>query len=159
VEKSSALSVTSAIFLVTVNIYFGEILRTCVLYSFHNGYGIEFCVTSKNVVFLDIKPHFVPHRRHITSLLQISAGYCYVSFEIFSVASIKNDVSWYVRPCGSCANQRFGGTIASVIRVTRIGELGITLAVTSNRSKLSHSVRSQKTAIFVVTAVKTSNLT
>jgi hypothetical protein len=35
-------------------------------------------------------------------------------------------------------------------RVTRIGELGTTLAVTSNRRKL---------ALFIVTAVKTSNLT
>jgi hypothetical protein len=38
---------------------------------------------------------------------------------------------------------------ASIIRVTRIGELGTTLAVTSNR----------RTAFFIVTAVKTSNLT
>jgi hypothetical protein len=28
----------------------------------------------KNVVFWDIKTKFVPHRRHITSLLQSSAG-------------------------------------------------------------------------------------
>jgi hypothetical protein len=37
---------------------------------------------------------------------------------------------------------------ASIIRLTRIGELRTTLAVTS-----------QKTAFFIVTAVKTSNLT
>jgi demethoxyubiquinone hydroxylase (CLK1/Coq7/Cat5 family) len=37
---------------------------------------------------------------------------------------------------------------ASIIRVTRIGELGTTLAVTS-----------QKTQFFIVTALKTSNLT
>jgi hypothetical protein len=42
--------------------------------------------------------------------------------------------------------------IASIIRVTRISELGTTLAVTSG-------VTSQKTAFFIVTAVKTSNLT
>jgi hypothetical protein len=68
---------------------------------------------------------------------------------------------------------------ASFIRVTRIGELG-TLAVTSNRSTLRflspwwrrrwvppkrrfiqepHGVASQKTPSFIVTAVKTSNLT
>jgi hypothetical protein len=51
-----------------------------------------------------------------------------------------------------------------IIRVTRIGELG-TLAVTSNRRTLRrffqepHGVTSQKTASFIVTAVKTSNLT
>jgi hypothetical protein len=38
----------------------------------------------KNVVFWDIKPHFVPHRRHITSPLQSSADYCYVRFEVFT---------------------------------------------------------------------------
>jgi hypothetical protein len=48
------------------------------------------------------------------------------------------------------------GRIASIIRVTKIGELG-KLAVTSNQEP--HDVTSQKTAFFIVTAVKTSNLT
>jgi hypothetical protein len=68
---------------------------------------------------------------------------------------------------------------ASFIRVTRIGELGTTLAVTSNRRTLrlvtmmkeaqvppkrrylqeAHGVTSQKAPFFIVTAVKTSNLT
>jgi hypothetical protein len=49
---------------------------------------------------------------------------------------------------------------ASIIWVTRIGELGTTLAVTSNRSTLQRTgVTSQKTPFFIVTAVKTSNLT
>jgi hypothetical protein len=53
---------------------------------------------------------------------------------------------------------------ASFIRVTRVGEIGTTLAVTSNRRTLrrnqeSHGVTSQKTQVFIVTAVKTSNLT
>jgi hypothetical protein len=39
---------------------------------------------------------------------------------------------------------------ASIIRVTRVGELGTTKP---------HGVTSQKTAFFIVTAVKTSNLT
>jgi hypothetical protein len=61
---------------------------------------------------------------------------------------------------------------ASIIRDTRIGEVR-TLAVTNNRSSLRrrrvrpkrrflqqpHGVTSQKTAFFVVTVVKTSNLT
>jgi hypothetical protein len=37
----------------------------------------------KNVVFWDIKTQFVPHRIHITSPLQSSAGECYVRFEVF----------------------------------------------------------------------------
>jgi hypothetical protein len=60
--------------------------------------------------------------------------------------------------------------------VTRIGEIGTTLAVTSNRStqhrdnagdfppkrwflQEPHGITSQKTPFFIVTAVKTSNLT
>jgi hypothetical protein len=47
---------------------------------------------------------------------------------------------------------------ASIIRVTGIGELGTTLAVTSN-SRTLHGVTSQKTPFFIATSVKTSNLT
>jgi hypothetical protein len=47
---------------------------------------------------------------------------------------------------------------ASFIRVTRIGELRAVLAVTSNRC-MPHSVTSQKTPFFIVTPLKTSNLT
>jgi hypothetical protein len=59
---------------------------------------------------------------------------------------------------------------AFIIRVTRIGELGTTLDVTSNRHTLRRNiylqyilqepcgVTSQKTPFFVVTVVKTSNL-
>jgi hypothetical protein len=54
----------------------------------------------------------------------------------------------------------------SIIRVRRIGELG-TLAATGNRCTLRRNafiqeplgVTSQKTPFFIVTAVKTSNLT
>jgi hypothetical protein len=56
----------------------------------------------------------------------------------------------------------------SFIRVTRIGELGTTLAVTTNRSTLPtntmcrflqdpYGVTSQKTAFFIVTAVRISD--
>jgi hypothetical protein len=59
---------------------------------------------------------------------------------------------------------------ASIIRATRIGEVGTILAVTSNRQTLRrnpkrqflqepHDVISQKTAFFIVTAVRTSNPT
>jgi hypothetical protein len=52
----------------------------------------------------------------------------------------------------------------SFTRVTRIGELETTIAVTSNRSRLRrntkpHGATSQKTPFFIVTAVKTSKLT
>jgi hypothetical protein len=48
--------------------------------------------------------------------------------------------------------------------VTKIGALGTTQAATSNRrmlrrNKEPHGVTTQKTPFFIVTAVKTSNLT
>jgi hypothetical protein len=57
----------------------------------------------------------------------------------------------------------------TIISVTRIGEMGTTLAVTINQRKLRRNsnyqplhtvcnVTSQKTAFLIVTAVKTSNL-
>jgi hypothetical protein len=33
-----------------------------------------------------------------------------VSFEVFTVVTMKNGVFWDVMPCGSCKNRRFGGT-------------------------------------------------
>jgi hypothetical protein len=53
-----------------------------------------------------------------------------VRFEVFTAVTMKNGVFWDVTPCDSCKNRRFGS--ASFIRVTRIGELGTTLAVTIN---------------------------
>jgi hypothetical protein len=49
---------------------------------------------------------------------------------------MKNDVFWDVTLCGSCKNRRFGELSATFIRVTGIGQLGTTLAVTSNRRTL-----------------------
>jgi hypothetical protein len=46
---------------------------------------------------------------------------------------MKNAAFWDMVLCGSCKNQRFGGTYCLLAR--RIGELG-TLAVTSNYSML-----------------------
>jgi hypothetical protein len=102
---------------------------------------------------------------------------------------IKNAVSWDITQCGSCKNRRFGGLSSSIIRVARISEIGTTLAVNwqpMHRLRLTlflvhwfsshwwwrryippkrrflqepHGVTSQKTVFFVVTVVKTSNLT
>jgi hypothetical protein len=55
--------------------------------------------------------------------------------------------------------------IASIIRLTKIDELGATLAVTTNVAKKQHFLQEphgltyQNTVFFLVTAVKTSNLT
>jgi hypothetical protein len=61
-------------------------------------------VTMKKAVFWNIKPQFVPHRRHITSPLQCPAGYCYVRFEVFTTVTMKNVAFWDVTPCGLCKN-------------------------------------------------------
>jgi hypothetical protein len=58
-------------------------------------------------------------------------GFILIRFEVSTAMTIKNAVFWNVTLCGSYNNQSFGGTIAPIIRVTRIGELGTTLAVTS----------------------------
>jgi hypothetical protein len=34
----------------------------------------------------------------------------YVRFEVFTAVTMKNGVFYYVTPCGSCKNRRFGGT-------------------------------------------------
>jgi hypothetical protein len=59
----------------------------------------------KNIVFWDITPQFIPHRRHITSPLQSC-----VRFEVFTAVTMKNAVFLDATPCGSCMNGRFGGT-------------------------------------------------
>jgi hypothetical protein len=72
---------------------------------------------------------------------------------------VKNAVFWDVTPCGSCKNRRIGGPSASIIKVTRIGELGLTLAVTSNRrtlrrnTKLPHFVFFRGVRRLLVTAI------
>jgi hypothetical protein len=52
----------------------------------------------------------------------------FVRFEVFTAVTMKDTVFWDVTPCGSCKNRRS----ASIIRLTRIGELGKTMAVNSN---------------------------
>jgi hypothetical protein len=56
---------------------------------------------------------------------------------------VKNAVFWDVAPCKSCVNRRFGGTYLLHCRFTQY----------------LHGATSQKTPFFIVTAVKTSNLT
>jgi hypothetical protein len=48
-----------------------------------------------------------------------------VRFEVFTAVTMKNGVFWDVTPFDSCKNRRFGeGPNSSIIRVTRMGELG-----------------------------------
>jgi hypothetical protein len=52
-------------------------------------------ITMKNAVFWDMKPLFIPHRKHITSPLQpVNA---YVRFEVFTAMTMKNVVFWDIK--------------------------------------------------------------
>jgi hypothetical protein len=61
---------------------------------------------------------------------------------ISTLLPLKNAIFWDVAPCRSCVNRRFGGT-------NRLRRL----------TQALHGPTSQKTAFFIVTGVKTSNLT
>jgi hypothetical protein len=66
-----------------------------------------------------------------------------VGFEVFTAVTMKNGVFWDVTPCGSCKYRRFGGTWRLLHQGDKkIGELGTTLAVTSNRRTLMKEVLS-----------------
>jgi hypothetical protein len=54
---------------------------------------------------------------------------------------MKNVVFWDVRPCGTVRTDVSEELSTSFIRVTRIGELGTTLAVTSNRRTLRRNTK------------------
>jgi hypothetical protein len=54
-------------------------------------------VTMKITVFSDIKPQFLPQRRHITSPLQSSASQCSVRFEVFTGVTMKNVLFWDIK--------------------------------------------------------------
>jgi hypothetical protein len=100
---------------------------------------------------------------------------------------MNNAVFWHVTPCGSCKDRRFEEMYHLHHQGDKNGRAKKTLAITSKRSTLwifvpsspilvtlmmvvirsskhrfvqeSHGVTSQKTPFFIVTAVKTSNLT
>jgi hypothetical protein len=71
-----------------------------------------------------------------------------------TITTLKNGVFWVVTPCGSGKNRRFGG-------IWRLLHQGDKNRWTRNNTSLQepHGVTTQKTPFFIVTAVKTSNLT
>jgi hypothetical protein len=62
----------------------------------------------KNAVFWVIETQFVQHRRHITSPTERNLLIVCKIWR-FTAVTMKNTVSWDVRPCGSC-NRGFGRT-------------------------------------------------
>jgi hypothetical protein len=67
-----------------------------------------------------------PRRRHSSSSDN-------VRFEVFTAVTVKNGVFRDVTPCGFVRTDVLKELSASIIKVTRIGELGTTLAITSNQ--------------------------
>jgi hypothetical protein len=64
-----------------------------------------------------------------------------VRFEVFTAVTVKNGVFWDVTPVALLRTDVSEEPSASFIRVTRIGELGTTLAATSNRRKLRRNTK------------------
>jgi hypothetical protein len=64
-----------------------------------------------------------------------------VRFEVFTAKTMKTGVFWDVTKCGLVRTDVSAELSASFIRVTRIGELGTTLAVTSNRRTLQRNTK------------------
>jgi hypothetical protein len=65
----------------------------------------------------------------------------FVTFEIFTAMTMKNGVFWDVMPVALVRTDVSEELSATIIKVTRIGELGTTLAVTSNRRTLRRNTK------------------
>jgi hypothetical protein len=92
-------------------------------------------VTREDAIFWDIKPS--SYLTGDTFLLRCSpTSKFYVRFEVFAAETMNNAVFWYVHRVALVRTDVSEELIASTSRVTRIAELGTTLAGTSNRSKL-----------------------
>jgi hypothetical protein len=61
-------------------------------------------------------------------------------FEVFMKVTMKNALYWDVMPVALVITGISEDRIASIIRVKRTGQLGTTLAVTGNRSRLRRFV-------------------
>jgi demethoxyubiquinone hydroxylase (CLK1/Coq7/Cat5 family) len=57
---------------------------------------------------------------------------CSKRFEVFTAVTMKSAVLWMLRCVALVRTEVSEKHVASIIRVTRIGELGATFAVTSN---------------------------
>jgi hypothetical protein len=60
-----------------------------------------------------------------------------VRFEVFTAVTMKNCVFWNVTPCDFVRTDVSEELSASNIRVTRIGELGITLGISSQLASVA----------------------
>jgi hypothetical protein len=116
--------------------------------------------------------------RYSEDLYEIGTQSSYVMFKILLCieTNVKNSVFWDVASCGSCKNPGSRGAYQSVVLRSLLQLLVTAYFVPSALSlstliveevcssetrflQESHGVTSKKTAFFIVTAVKTPNLT
>jgi hypothetical protein len=67
--------------------------------------------------------------------------------------TVKNVVCWDVSPCGSCSNQRFGGTYRLHLHGENNQRTKNTLAIASNCStlqRINHSMKKGEAAVSVI---------
>jgi hypothetical protein len=96
-------------------------------YSVH---GISACVRTALKVL--VHAYFVLYLRALINS---------VGSEVFTAVTIKNGVFWMLCRVALEKLEVSEERSASFIRLTRIGEIGTTLAVTSNRSKLRRNTK------------------
>jgi hypothetical protein len=89
----------------------------------------------RNAVFWDIKTSSYLTGNTLP-LCYITQSVCYVRSEVSTAATLRMPSSGMLRREALVRTNVSEDRITSIIRATRIGELGRTLAVTSNRSML-----------------------
>jgi hypothetical protein len=77
----------------------------------------------RNAISCDIKTQFVPHRKHVTSLLQRPARQCYERFEVFKAMTMKDAVFWDVSRVALVKADISEERSASIIKVESICEI------------------------------------
>jgi hypothetical protein len=77
-----------------------------------------------------------------------------VRFEVFKAVTMNNGVFWDVLPFGSCKNDVSEELNAPFIGVTRIGELGTTLAVTRSVCRLLVAASVVPSSLILVSLMK-----
>jgi hypothetical protein len=77
--------------------------------------------------------------------------------QMFHMLSMKNAIFWDVMPCSSVSTDVSQEHSVSIIRLTRIGELGTTLAVTSNRSMLRRNTINVRFEVFTAVTISSQH--
>jgi hypothetical protein len=125
--------------------------------------------TSKVSMVTEFKyPNISVHKFRIFSLRTFAEmtpnNVCEISMQCYVL--LKDFVFWDVAPCRSCVSLRFGGTYRLHLQGRKIREWGISmgrwLRCVPPKCRLTqhlHGTTSQKTEFFIVTIMKTSDLT